>query len=361
MGRSGYAIAALAAAAGVWGCGGSVGPGTQAPYTCTQAPGPPRVTVTYQASAPLGHAELTADDVADAVERICEGFGGEGAVLVEAAEGKRIRVVVSGPVGDTERLRRDAEPPELFFYELEPNVVPLEPRASEVTPATLAQQSTASLYSAVELASRQGSSCEGVCTDPRGSLYLFERSSRQFVAGPEPTRAALLATSATRGLPEDERKLFEVPPGTIVVQDLENPDYPDSAPRYLLLRDRPALSGADVVDPEPSTDAQTDLPTVIFGFTEEGRRSFQAVTRRIAQHGAASGLGQRYAFAIVLDRRILSRPVIDPAENPDGIDGTTGVQISSAFTQADAEALARALVDASLPVQVDVVDVEVEE
>ena len=31
------------------------------------------------------------------------------------------------------------------------------------------------------------------------------------------------------------------------------------------------------------------------------------------------------------------------------------------YSQADAEALARALVDASLPVQVDVVDVEVEE
>ena len=37
-------------------------------------------------------------------------------------------------------------------------------------------------------------------------------------------------------------------------------------------------------------------------------------------------------FAIVLDNELVSAPYINFRENPDGIDGSTGAQISGSFT-----------------------------
>ena len=73
----------------------------------------------------------------------------------------------------------------------------------------------------------------------------------------------------------------------------------------------------------------------------EGREAFQEVTRRIAQRGQAQAIGpvgteQAAAlsghFAVVLDNEVKTRPIINFVENPDGIDGRTGAQISGGFT-----------------------------
>ena len=64
------------------------------------------------------------------------------------------------------------------------------------------------------------------------------------------------------------------------------------------------------------------------------------MTRRIAQRGQARAIGPASGeqaealsghFAAVLDNEVKTRPIINFSENPDGIDGRTGAQISGGF------------------------------
>ena len=101
--------------------------------------------------------------------------------------------------------------------DFEPNVIPLpgsDLQVGEVTPTNLEQQSTTSLYNAVELASQQKpdtAACETQCTRDGPAFYLFEKTSRQPVAGPEGSERDLFSTPEARAVPEAERKVFEVP------------------------------------------------------------------------------------------------------------------------------------------------------
>ena len=52
----------------------------------------------------------------------------------------------------------------------------------------------------------------------------------------------------------------------------------------------------------------------------------------------------------MLDRELVSRPFIDYRENPDGIDGRTGAQISGGFKLQEAQDLADVLKTGALPI-----------
>ncbi|HEX8958409.1 MAG TPA: protein translocase subunit SecF, partial [Solirubrobacterales bacterium] len=101
------------------------------------------------------------------------------------------------------------------------------------------------------------------------------------------------------------------------------------------------------------------------GFTEKGREAFQEVTRRIAQRGQAQAIGpvsEQAAeatsghFAIVLDNEVKSRPIINYAANPDGIDGRTGAQISGGFNSpGQAQELATTLQIGALPINLKLI------
>ena len=56
-------------------------------------------------------------------------------------------------------------------------------------------------------------------------------------------------------------------------------------------------------------------------------------------------------FAIVLDGEIVSSPIINFVDNPDGIDGRTGAQISGNFTLQEAQDLAEVLQIGALPIK----------
>ena len=112
--------------------------------------------------------------------------------------------------------------------------------------------------------------------------------------------------------------------------------------------------------PKQQTD-QGGAPNVTFEFTEAGREAFQEVTRRIAQRGAAQAPpnacatpegGDQFSdsFAVVLDNEIVSRPIINFCENPDGIDGRTGAQIAGGFKLQEAQDLADVLKTGALPI-----------
>ena len=62
-------------------------------------------------------------------------------------------------------------------------------------------------------------------------------------------------------------------------------------------------------------------PIVTFNFSDQGRKAFQAITRRVAQRGADNALGgdplqTSQHFAIALDNELVSAPYINWQENP---------------------------------------------
>ena len=113
--------------------------------------------------------------------------------------------------------------------------------------------------------------------------------------------------------------------------------------------------GTDIKDPEQSFDTTIgNEPIVTFNFTDKGRQAFQAITRHVAERGADNAFGgdpiqTSQHFAIALDNELVSAPYINWRQNSEGIDGSTGAQISGSFTIQSAQDLATILKIGALP------------
>jgi preprotein translocase subunit SecD len=119
----------------------------------------------------------------------------------------------------------------------------------------------------------------------------------------------------------------QVPPEDELVQGASDKDPP------LVLRRRAVVSGDMLTDSRPSYDPQTGQPVVSFRFNGVGAQAFGAAT--------AANVGKR--FAIVLDDKYVSAPVIQNA-----ILGGSG-QITGNFTAESANDLALLLRSGALP------------
>jgi SecD/SecF fusion protein len=225
-------------------------------------------------------------------------------------------------------------------------------------------------YAAVDLAAEQKPEPDCVdCSTNRTRYYLFSKDEkRNLIAGPEFAEKDLYIDATGRRLARDGI-VKQAPPGTIVVSE-----QPSDASGKVIegieeagwyaLKDRPGLSGTDITDPKQEID-ELGQPNVTFSFTDEGRQAFQQVTRQIAQRGQARAIGPASGeeaeqlsghFAVVLDNEVKTRPIINFAENPDGIDGRTGAQISGGFTgPQEAQDLATFLQIGALPVSLKLI------
>ena len=341
----------------------------------------------YEARGTPAVPEPTGEDVDRAVELIRDRVDALGVSEPEIARIGQNQLSVGLPqvqnaqdaidqVGDTSQL---------FFYDFEPNVISATPGGGEPRPFNR-------LIDAVREAQEQEPECfekdgEPLCTSQEGFYYLFDESTLQPIGTDgEPVTDIPTRTSTPRGSARRacERDLFlsfpdeQQPPGTVVekipqgyviLREEETPDNPDTdvdesetTPRgWFLLRDRPELTGDQIRNPEQQTDPTTGELAVTFDFTDEGQDAFQEVTRRIAQRGAAKpeaiqattpeqAAAISDSFAVVLDGEIVSRPIINFRENPDGISGSTGAQISGSFTLQEAQDLAEFLRIGALPV-----------
>jgi SecD/SecF fusion protein len=262
-------------------------------------------------------------------------------------------------VGDTAQM---------FFYDWEPNVIP-NPNAPNADPA---ESPFPRIYDAVQLAAQQKPECfEDNCTTTGPTYYLFDSQTKQLISGPEAVEADLLA-NLDNPPPPARREVIAVPQGTLVVraeaQDGETlPEDPNATEnRWFVIRDRPELSGDDIRNPEQASDPNTNQPNVTFDFTDEGRQAFSDVTKRIAERGLAEAppgvagnaqLASNYSghFAVVLDDDIVSRPIINFVENPAGIDGRTGAQISGIGDIGEAQDLANFLKIGALPIELKLI------
>lgn len=228
----------------------------------------------------------------------------------------------------------------------------------------IAQGAEPTMWDAVTIASKQkrDPDCEN-CTAP-DRYYLFEKEApHDLISGPATAREDLYFDAQGNPLPK-QGIIKTVPQGTVVVSELPTDPVTgrmvedESQAGYFVLRDNPALSGSDIKDPQQQLD-QFNQPNVTFEFTSKGRKAFQDITRTIAQEGQARAIGAVDAeqaaalsgnFAIVLDNQVVSKPIINFVENPDGIDGRTGAQISGGFDIQEAQNLAEFLQRGALPI-----------
>ena len=198
--------------------------------------------------------------------------------------------------------------------------------------------------------------------------YLFDAAHR-LCAGPEEVQSDLYAERLpARCRAPNATQVIKVNRGTVIVRG-EKPDPTQKVPKnfdrgWFVLNDSPALTGTDITDPKQEFDngpGGNGQPIVTMSFTDKGRSAFQKVTREIAQRGVTLQVPGQPAqnafqhFAIVLDNELVSRPYIDFNQNPDGIDGRTGAQISGGFTIGSAQDLAKTLQFGALPIKLKLI------
>jgi len=309
----------------------------------------------------------------------------------------QIQVGIPGATSVGKATECATKPARLFFFDWEPNLIGREfaigghpgkePPKGAVAEATKEWQEAGRLptkrenqqllfagaypteYAAAQLASEQPlkKKCPN-CSQPT-TFYLFDKSKdHKLIDGPEFTRDDLFLAPSGRKRPADAGLVVKVPQGTIVVSekpsDTKGQVIEEAEPGWFALKDDPALSGTEITRPKQETD-EVGQPNVTFGFTDDGRKNFQEVTRTIAQRGAASAIGPSSTesaetssghFAVVLDNEVKTRPIINYAQNPDGIDGRTGAQISGGFTSiGDAQDLAAFLQRGALPINLNLI------
>jgi len=282
---------------------------------------------------------------------------------------------ISVGLPDVQNIRRAQQqvgtPAQLYFYDWEANAV--TPDGRVVGPELPTQNPDAQrisqgagdptqgqpLYDAVKLAARQ----RAITSDRNGSrlgsaYYLFDRT-HQYLAGPERLRSDLLSAIDRTSLPAGS-EVVAVPQGYVVLEAAarsakEQVATSDSRARFYVLRDRVALSGKDIKDPQQGFN-EVNQPDVEFRFTDAGKSAFHDVTRTIAQRGTdlrLPGTDPRAVlqhFAVALDGRLISVASIDPQQLPDGIDGENGAVIEGGFTIQSAQDLANLIKLGALPI-----------
>jgi SecD/SecF fusion protein len=264
-------------------------------------------------------------------------------------------------VEDAERAAQQVgSTAQLFLYDWEANILDENCRTDPDENANNRQAITG-FYNAVKQASECDAQADGnnnAADAPR--FYAFNKETKQPYNNGAPSESR---EAALEDLSDEERanaEVLEVPEGILVVRDQKSgPDAPEPD-RFWVVQDNPALSGTDLRNPEQNFDEQRQ-PIVTFDFTDKGRESFQEITAEIAQRGVDNALptdnvpNASQHFAIVLDDELVSAPYINYVENPDGIDGSTGAQISGSFTIPEAQDLARILEIGALPIRLELV------
>ncbi|HZB22741.1 MAG TPA: protein translocase subunit SecD [Gaiellaceae bacterium] len=218
------------------------------------------------------------------------------------------------------------------------------------------------------LSSQQGQIEEGNASE----WYLFERGTKDIRAGPLRSRAAIEQTKAFDEL-GDRGRIMGVPDTRIVItcgrgEAVVCPGVNEERPQglyYYLFKYQPD----DAEDPIPEMtgehlrlngtrsdfDPSTNEPIVLMQFTDEGEERFGDITRELATRGklrsGTSGQTLLQHFAIVLDDDIKSFPSIDFNENPNGISGSNGAQITGMAGLDEARQLAIVLQTGALPVE----------
>jgi len=274
---------------------------------------------------------------------------------------------------------------QLFFYDWEPNVIGPNGEPAPTEPRVTGGQSPASAeagiteYEAVQRALkrkailRKNDTTYAIgCTPAQaqgciyGSWYLLDETSKKVLRGPEDTETNLYGDNQQIP-PKHKVKAVRINPGTVLAQaqpilGKEGKVSNQSPESWYVLNDNPALTGNDIKNPRQSFDENGNgQPNVTFEFDSHGRSVFERVTREIAKRGESRqlpGVPKADAlqhFAVVLDNQVITAPSIDFTQYPEGIDASTGSQISGGFTLTSAQNLADELQSGALPIKLELI------
>ncbi|MEA2449317.1 MAG: SecD/SecF fusion protein [Thermoleophilaceae bacterium] len=342
----------------------------------------PAQTLVYEARGAATPATLDLT-----VRRMCErvralsadgvGVRRSGSREIELQTARAIPTGTIPPIAATAQLQ---------FYDWEPNVLNQNANTPDI-----------SLFKAVTDASRLKPKAEAVDIPPGGASKQVQQqfggdqkkieayydrqndtaADRYYVFGPDhwilrPGGAAG-ANDATQYYDSTDEiptrrprgtKVIKVPQGIVLIK-AESGASASGSLGYWILEDDSELSGADIKNPKQQLDPQTSEPIVTFEFTDKGRAAFARATKREAQRGAqllappGTPNDQKFQrFAIALDNQIVSLATVSFVDNPEGIDGSTGVQINGIGNLKETKALADSLRIGALPVELRLVRIE---
>src|SRR5215207_7328081 len=322
------------------------------------------VQLVYQGKATKQTA-VNAESLQRALDIMRDRVDAFGVAEPELARTGEDQIEVNLPgVEDAERAARQVgSTAQLFFYDWEKNVLDENCKTND-TEINGGQQPVTGLYNAVKRASK----CE--IAVPKNSqaaaasrFYAFDKVSKKPFNNGIPGETRAEALDGLTAEQKEKAEVIEVKPGVLVLRD-EKPsaDAPDPD-AFWIIKDDPGLSGTDIKNPEQNFDQRGgNEPIVTFDFNDKGRKAFQTITARVAQRGAdnANPLNpdpesNSQHFAIALDNELVSVPLINYRENPDGIDGSTGAQISGGFTITSAQDLAKVLKTGALPLRLELI------
>jgi preprotein translocase subunit SecD len=217
----------------------------------------------------------------------------------------------------------------------EGTVVTLRP-----TQAALNERVTAAIGSAIETVRRRIDF--GGTTEPLIQRQGRDRILVQVPGFNDPAKlkeligktAKLTFQLVDQTMTPDEAQRTNPPPGSSVYTSQE-----EGEPPYLLQR-QVIVSGEDLIDAQPGFDQRSNEPIVNFRFNSSGAQRFGKTTQ--------DNVGR--PFAIVLDNKVISAPVIR-----EPILGGSG-QISGNFTVEQANTLSILLRSGALPASLDVIE-----
>jgi SecD/SecF fusion protein len=330
--------------------------------------------VVLKAVPPKGHT-LTTEDLDRSIDIMRKRIDKLGVSEPEIRKqgSNQIVIQLAGVHNAADAAKLIGKTAQLEFYDLEGDLTgPSAPSLNQIYP-----KASASLYDLLSNTSTVALADKGTPEQ----WYLFDAQHKTQV-GPVPTEEKLKASKAysqaikNGKLPKGWRVL-RVPQATAVVscdRGCVTTQNQLVAPTWFFLLKHTAANAANPIPEMTGSelklsgtradfDPQTGAPVVLMQFTGKGKKIFHDITRREAQRGAAraaaagaSGANavQQYGqhFAIVLDRKIESAPYIDYDQNPDGIPGDNGAQITlgKGGTIGEAKQLALVLQTGALPI-----------
>src|SRR4051794_30044948 len=330
------------------------------------------VQLVYKAEPTAQQPTITPDAMQRSIDLIRQRVNALGVAEADVAQSGKDQIEVSLPgVKDaTQAANQVGSTAQLFFYDWEANILDDKCKTDDNLNANQ-RQPINGLRTAVLQASKCTKVGIGEGSDPLGEnsaggksqaaikprFYVFNKTTKQPYNNGQTYETREAALDSLTEAQKANAEVLEVPPGVLVLRE-QKANATDKAPdRWWVIQDRPGLSGTQIKDPEQGFDQSLgNDPTVTFNFTGSGRKAFQAITRRVAERGADNALGgdplqTSQHFAIALDNELVSAPYINWKENPDGIDGSTGAQISGSFTIQTAQDLAKILKIGALPLK----------
>jgi len=305
---------------------------------------------------------------------------------IQRSGGEEIDVALPDVSNATRAQEEVGKTAQLYFYDWEPNVIgpsgeksPTEGSVTGDSTATGAGGVDAGLteYQAVLRAAKRSpilrssdTTWSPGCTEAQlkecifGSWYLLDSAHEQVLRGPEETERNLYADNfkAPAGA---KLKAVRVNPGTVLLQahpvESAAGKVTNASPNsWYVMNDNPVLKGSDITNPQEGSEegaGGSGQPDVNFGFTSHGKSVFERVTKEIAHRGQEAqlpGTSKEVAeqhFAVSLDGQLITVPQIDYTKYPEGIDSSTGSQISGGFTITSAQNLANELQSGALPIK----------